>query len=99
MHRTANTGRTYADLKGASPLAKGMTCPPQVNAAFLLDYDSQDFDLRFKMLPEWLQNKVSSSAEFSQRLDKAADQMNKAKAMLEQSGLTSSTDDTDDMPF
>lgn len=101
MHRTANTGRTYADLKGASPLAKGMTCPPQVNAAFLLDYDSEDFDLRFKMLPEWLQNKVSSSAEFSQRLDRAADQMNKAKAMLEQSGLVqpTSTDETDDMPF
>ena len=99
MHRTANTGRTYADLKGASPLAKGMICPPQVNAAFLLDYDSQDFDLRFKMLPEWLQNKVSSSAEFSQRLDKAADQMNKAKAMLEQSGLVKPTENEDDLPF
>jgi len=99
MHRTANTGRNYADLKGASPLAKGMTCPPQVNAAFLLDYDSEDFDLRFKMLPEWLQNKVSSSAEFSKRLDRAADQMNKAKAMLEQSGLVGSTDDTEDLPF
>ena len=98
MHRTANTGRTYADLKGASPLVKGMTCPPLVNSAFLLDYDSEDFDLRFKMLPEWLQNKVSSSAEFSNRLDKAADQMNKAKAMLEKSGLVS-TDETDDMPF
>jgi len=99
MHRTANTGRTYADLKGASPLAKGMTCPPQVNAAFLLDYDSEDFDLRFKMLPEWLQNKVSSSAEFSQRLDRAADQMNKAKAMLEQSGLVKPTENEDDLPF
>jgi hypothetical protein len=99
MHRAATTGRVYADLKAASPLAKGMVCPPQVNESFLLDYDSQDFDLRFKMLPEWLQNKVSSSAEFSQRLDRAADQMNNAKAMLEQSGLTSSTDETDDMPF
>ena len=112
MHRTANTGRTYADIKGASPLVKGMTCPPLVNSAFLLDYDSEDFDLRFKMLPEWLQNKVSSSAEFSNRLDRAADQMNKAKAMLEQSGLVQSadeqyfkssdgikTDETDDMPF
>jgi hypothetical protein len=112
MHRTANTGRTYADIKGASPLVKGMTCPPLVNSAFLLDYDSEDFDLRFKMLPEWLQNKVSSSAEFSNRLDRAADQMNKAKAMLEKSGLVQSadeqyykssdgikTDDTDDMPF
>ena len=99
MHRTANTGRTYADIKGASPLVKGMNCPPLVNAAFLLDYDSQDFDLRFKMLPEWLQNKVSSSAEFSNRLDKAADQMNNAKAMLEQSGLVSSTDQSDEMPF
>ena len=112
MHRTANTGRTYADIKGASPLVKGMTCPPLVNSAFLLDYDSEDFDLRFKMLPEWLQNKVSSSAEFSNRLDKAADQMNKAKEMLEKSGLVQSadeqyfkssdgikTDDTDDMPF
>jgi hypothetical protein len=100
MHRTANTGRTYADLKGASPLAKGMTCPPQVNAAFLLDYDSEDFDLRFKMLPEWLQNKVSSSAEFSKRLERSADQMNKAKAMLEQSGLVKPTQENeDDLPF
>ena len=98
MHRSANNGKTYSDLKGASPLVKGMTCPPLVNSAFLLDYDSEDFDLRFKMLPEWLQNKVSSSAEFSNRLDKAADQMNKAKAMLEKSGLVS-TDETDDMPF
>jgi len=100
MHRTANTGRTYADLKGASPLAKGMTCPPQVNASFLLDYDSEDFDLRFKMLPEWLQNKVSSSSEFSKRLERSADQMNKAKAMLEQSGLVKPTqDDEDELPF
>jgi len=98
MHRTANTGRTYADLKGASPLAKGMTCPPQVNAAFLLDFDSEDFDLRFKMLPEWLQNKVSSSQQFSDRLDRAADQMNKAKAMLEAKGLVS-TENEDDLPF
>jgi hypothetical protein len=112
MHRTANTGRTYADIKGASPLVKGMTCPPLVNSAFLLDYDSEDFDLRFKMLPEWLQNKVSSSKEFSDRLDRAADQMNKAKQMLEKSGLVQSadeqyykssdgikTDDTEDLPF
>lgn len=99
MHRTANTGRTYADLKGASPLAKGMTCPPQVNAAFLLDYDSEDFDSRFKMLPEWLQNKVSSSKEFSDRLERSADQMNKAKAMLEQSGLVQPQENEDDLPF
>ncbi len=100
MYRTANTGRTYADLKGASPLAKGMTCPPQVNASFLLDYDSEDFDLRFKMLPEWLQNKVSSSAEFSKRLERSADQMNKAKSMLESKGLVQPTQDNeDDLPF
>jgi hypothetical protein len=102
MHRAANTGRVYADLKGASPLVKGMTCPPQVNASFVLDFENEDFDLRFKMLPEWLQNKVSSSQQFSDRLDKAADQMNKAKSMLEQSGLvepTTSTNETDDMPF
>jgi hypothetical protein len=100
MHRAANTGRVYADLKGASPLVKGMTCPPQVNASFVLDFDSEDFDLRFKMLPEWLQNKVSSSQQFSDRLDKAADQMNKAKAMLEQSGLVQPTQENeDDLPF
>jgi hypothetical protein len=76
-----------------------MTCPPQVNSAFLLDYDSEDFDLRFKMLPEWLQNKVSSSAEFSKRLDRAADQMNKAKAMLESKGIVKPTENEDDLPF
>lgn len=99
MHRTANTGKVYADIKGASPLVKGMTCPPLVNSAFLLDYDSEDFDLRFSMLPEWLQNKVSSSQQFSDRLDRAADQMNKAKAMLEKSGLVQPTETEDDMPF
>ena len=99
MHRTANTGRTYADIKGASPLVKGMTCPPLVNSAFLLDYDSEDFDLRFKMLAEWLQNKVSSSAEFSKRLERSADQFNNAKQMLEKSGLVSKQEDEDDMPF
>lgn len=99
MHRTANTGRTYADIKGASPLVKGMSCPPLVNSAFLLDYDSEDFDLRFKMLPEWLQNKVSSSAEFSKRLERSADQMNKAKSMLESSGLVSKQEDEDELPF
>ncbi len=100
MHRLANNGKTYADLKNASPLVKGMTCPPQVNASFLLDYDSEDFDLRFKMLPEWLQNKVSSSAEFSKRLERSADQMNKAKAILEQSGLVKPTqEDEDELPF
>jgi hypothetical protein len=99
MHRTANTGRTYADLKGASPLVKGMTCPPQINETFVLDFENEDFDVQFRKLPEWLQNKVSSSQQFSDRLDRAADQMNKAKAMLEQSGLVQSTDDTDDMPF
>lgn len=99
MHRTANTGRTYADIKGASPLVKGMSCPPLVNSAFLLDYDSEDFDLRFKMLPEWLQNKVSSSAEFSKRLERSAEQFNNAKQMLEKSGLVQSTDESDDLPF
>jgi hypothetical protein len=42
---------------------------------------------------------VSSSAEFSKRLDRAADQMNKAKAMLEQSGLVQPTQTEDDLPF
>lgn len=99
MHRTANTGRTYADIKGASPIVKGMTCPSLVNSAFLLDYDSEDFDLRFKMLPEWLQNKVSSSKEFSDRLERSAETMNKAKEMLEKSGLVSKEESEDDMPF
>jgi hypothetical protein len=46
-----------------------------------------------------LQNKVSSSQQFSDRLDRAADQMNKAKAMLEQSGLVKPTENEDDLPF
>jgi len=43
---------------------------------------------------------VSSSAEVSKRLERSADQMNKAKAMLEQSGLVKPTqDDEDELPF
>ena len=101
MHRAAATGRTYADLKGASPLAKGMVCPPQVNESFLLDYDSQDFDFLFRLLPEWLQNKISSSKEFSDRLERSVASINKAKQMLEAKGLASpsQSEGTDDMPF
>jgi hypothetical protein len=102
MHRTAISGRVYADLKAASPLAKGMLCPPQVNMSFLFDYDSPNFDSLFKSLPEWLQNKVSSSKEFSDRLERSAASINNAKQMLEAKGLVSSNDvnnESDDMPF
>jgi len=43
---------------------------------------------------------VSSSAEFSKRLERSADQMNKAKSMLEAKGLVQPTqDDEDELPF
>ena len=101
MHRAAATGRVYADLKTASPLAKGMVCPPQVNESFLLDYDSQDFDFLFRSLPEWLQNKISSSKEFSDRLERSVAPINNAKQMLEAKGLVDPPRSlqNDDMPF
>lgn len=67
IHRTSSSGKIYADVKGASPLMKGMICPPMINKPFILDYDDKDFDKNFSILPKWIQDKVSSSKEYIHR--------------------------------
>ena len=58
VHRTADNGRTYANVGSIGPLPKGMTCPDMINdpVEFSLDDYSQE---AWDKLPEWLQNRIS----------------------------------------
>lgn len=93
IHRTATSGKTYAEIKGASPMVKGMVCPPMINNPFVLDYDSKDFDTNFQILPKWIQDKISSSKEYIHRKEQMQKNDNS------QSNLFDDRNDSADLPF
>lgn len=55
--------KTYANIASASPMMKGMVCPPAVNAPRLLEYDNFDWEL-FESLPDFLKTKISNTPEY-----------------------------------
>lgn len=64
VHEKAKTSENvYANIQGASPLPKGMTCPDAVNDPQVLDYDNWDAVV-YGNLPGFLKEKVESSEEF-----------------------------------
>lgn len=67
VHNESN-GKTYANIAGVSPLAKGMTCPEQVNQSIVFDIDSWDQAV-YDNMPEWLQDKIMASPEAQARFD------------------------------
>lgn len=55
---TEKSGKTYANLKTATPLPKGMqSTEPQHNASLFFDLQSPDPDV-YHALPEWLRKKI-----------------------------------------
>lgn len=66
---TESKGNIYANIGNISGLAKGMTCPPQVNPTF--EFSVADFDEdKFKILPQFLQDKVKGSKEFEEMISR-----------------------------
>lgn len=63
----ADPSKMYEKISSISPLAKGTTCPPAINPPFMLSYDEWD-DQKFFSLPDFIQDKIKSSAEFQARL-------------------------------
>lgn len=61
--KSEKTGNINSNIQGASPIPKGMECPPAVNKEQLLNYDNFDVVL-FGSLPEYLRLKIQSSAEY-----------------------------------
>ncbi len=66
IHEFGKTDPTkkYVRISSISKLMKGQECPPQINQTRLLSFENWDENL-FKALPEWLQDKIKSSEEYS----------------------------------
>lgn len=58
----AESGK-YVKVNSATPVPKGMTCPPAVNPVEVLSFDKWNQSL-FEKLPDFLKEKVSKSKEY-----------------------------------
>jgi hypothetical protein len=71
IHTESKTnGNTYADIKSASPLPKGMKAPEIFNEPKLIDVNeatSEEIDA----LPEFIKDKMKSSEEYDKRFRQA----------------------------
>lgn len=57
---------TFSFIDGASPLPRGMNCPPPVNTQKVLSYSNWNQEL-FEGLPVFLREKMRESVEFKQQ--------------------------------
>jgi hypothetical protein len=66
VHETSEkTGKTYAAVKGISPLPKRMTPPAPESERIYVWLDEAEFDAQqFAKLPPWLQEKVAESPQY-----------------------------------
>jgi hypothetical protein len=55
--------RVFDEIASATPVMKGMTCPPQINPSF--EFSLSEFDqAKFDTMPAFLQEKVKGSDEY-----------------------------------
>lgn len=71
---TKDPTRTFEEISSVTPLPKGITCPPQVNATLLLDYDHFDTAI-YEKLPDFIKQKISSSKEYKRMQAPAEEQL------------------------
>ncbi len=62
-HKTSATGKTYAEISGIGKVMKGMEVPPQVNPSVVFSVNQFD-PLIFATFPDFIKDKISSSAEY-----------------------------------
>lgn len=85
----ADPTKMYEKISSISPLPKGVQCPAQINNSFVLSYDEWS-DQKFQSLPEFIQEKMKSSAEFQKMLRPEATHIPDASEI---------TEPMDDLPF
>jgi hypothetical protein len=99
--------KVFDEIASATPLPKGMACPPQINPTFEFSHSEWDWE-KFDGLPNFLQEKIKQSEEYKAIVAKqAAPQYTKAQqeAMLSEEHhkkVVMTTQDEDDdlnLPF
>jgi hypothetical protein len=65
IHKVSKAGKTFADIKGVTPMPKGLQCPEAINEKF--EFSVLEFDeAKFNTLPDFLKDKIKSSKEFKE---------------------------------
>jgi hypothetical protein len=62
IHRPSGD-KVYANIQTITPVPKGMVCPPSVNPPLVFSTQMPDMQV-FRMLPEFVQDKIKLSDEF-----------------------------------
>jgi len=65
VHKTSQAGRNYCAIQGIAKLPKSMKAPAKTENAHVFYEIEQGEGGQFRELPEWLQDKIRSSKEFS----------------------------------
>jgi len=60
--------KVYSNIRGASPLPKGMDAPDLFNESKIIDVDTAPFE-EIEALPEFIRDKMKSSEEYQARIN------------------------------
>lgn len=96
--------KVYANIRGASPLPKGMDAPELFNESSIIDVDSTPFEV-IDALPDFIKDKMKSSEEYGNRLLHEANMSGASESMAKQNRPSMvkeyPTEDinVDDVPF
>lgn len=93
IHKTSEDGsKTYANIASASPLPKGIECPPQINDTFVLSYDNFEY-VKFMELPDFIKEKMEVTPEYKIATS------SKETSQDEPQNLTGTDETIDPLPF
>lgn len=74
VHKTVGD-KTYANVQGVGKLAKGMSCPSQINPSVQFEID-EGRSQAFNALPDWLKKKIESAEEWNNEQHPAEEEQN-----------------------
>jgi hypothetical protein len=93
IHKVSKGGNDFAAISSITPLAKGTSCPDQVNKSFEFGY-AEFSQAKFDSLPEWLRDKMKVTPEY-----KKATQSAETKEEPVDDVLLDDKDEFGDLPF
>jgi hypothetical protein len=98
--------KVFDEISSATPIPKGMVCPPQVNPSFEFGWDKGFDKAKFDTIPTFLQEKIKQSEEYKALTSAPAapqytkDQIAQLHHQQEQQQKAMAADeDLDELPF
>jgi hypothetical protein len=94
--------KVYSNIRGASPLPKGMDAPELFNESKIIDVDTAPFE-EIEALPEFIRDKMKSSEEYQARVNppesESLAKKNRPNVIKKELEYPHEDIDTDSVPF